>query len=173
MTEFSASPDVYTGHWGSHRVWPPGIVPVRISIGLPRFLPDITNSSAAINDLMPWGLFKIADREEFTRRFRHRLHVKGPDLIQQQFDYLLEAYTPRSLMLCCYENLHKPGEWCHRRTFARWWHDKTGQVIHDLQMVELGAGSEVPFLETPSDEPAIPDCTDAVEAREPPPAPLF
>jgi hypothetical protein len=170
LTEFSASPHVYTGRWGSYREWPPGVVPIRISIGLPRFLPRITKSSAHISDLMPWGLFKITDRAEFTERFRRRLDAKGPELIQQQFDYLHEAYAGRILMLCCYEDLRKPGEWCHRLTFAEWWHDRTGEVILDLQLAELGETDDHVRQSPPGPTSKHEHRAPAPEPEPPPPA---
>jgi hypothetical protein len=169
MSDFIGSPHVYTGRWGDHRSWPPGVTPVRISIGKPRFLP-VAGSYDAINDLMPWGLFKITDRVEFTERFRRRLDAKGVDAIQVEFERLLEAHDQRPLMLLCYEDLLKPGEWCHRRTFSTWWLERTGQAIHDLQVVALGAGQDVTYSETPSDALAgIPDASHEHRAPDPPP----
>ncbi len=27
----------------------------------------------------------------------------------------------KPVVLCCYEDVRKPGEWCHRLVFAEWW----------------------------------------------------
>ena len=38
----------------------------------------------------------------------------------------------REIALCCYEDVNKPGYWCHRRFFAEWWRGKTGEIIDEL-----------------------------------------
>jgi hypothetical protein len=35
--------------------------------------------------------------------------------------------------LLCFEDLTKPGLWCHRRPFANWWLENTGEVVPELE----------------------------------------
>jgi hypothetical protein len=36
-------------------------------------------------------------------------------------------------VLLCFEDVHRDGEGaCHRRTFARWWEEQTGEVVEEL-----------------------------------------
>ena len=37
------------------------------------------------------------------------------------------------LVLLCYEDLTKPGLRCHRRLFANWWCENTGDVVPELE----------------------------------------
>lgn len=39
----------------------------------------------------------------------------------------------KPVVLCCYEDVRKPGEWCHRLVFAEWWFKRTGEKIIELQ----------------------------------------
>ena len=36
------------------------------------------------------------------------------------------------LVLLCFEDLSKPGEWCHRSIFATWWKEVTGDEVREL-----------------------------------------
>ena len=38
-------------------------------------------------------------------------------------------------MLCCYEDVRIPNEWCHRLIFTEWWLSKTGEAIPELKDV--------------------------------------
>ena len=38
----------------------------------------------------------------------------------------------KPVVLCCYEDVRKPGEWCHRLVFAEWWLQRTGEMIEEL-----------------------------------------
>jgi hypothetical protein len=33
----------------------------------------------------------------------------------------------------CFEDLTKPGLWCHRQIFARWWTEETGEAVPELE----------------------------------------
>ena len=39
----------------------------------------------------------------------------------------------KDIVFCCYEDVRKPGEWCHRLVFAEWWYEKTGVRIEELR----------------------------------------
>ena len=55
---YSASPAVYTYRWAGVKSLPPTVVPVRISLGGPRFIPGAARFPA-IDELMPRGLFDL------------------------------------------------------------------------------------------------------------------
>ena len=45
---------------------------------------------------------------------------------------ITEQSGDHRLVLLCFEDLSKPGEWCHRRIFADWWKDITGDHVREL-----------------------------------------
>ena len=108
-------------------------VPVRISIQGPRFW-SAAKEFPKVPELMPYGLFKITDRDEFTPKFEARLEDAGVDTIQAAFDQI-DADYQKPLILLCYEDLSKT--WCHRQVFADWWQRQTGQAV--LEANELSA----------------------------------
>ena len=85
---------------------------------------------------MPWGLMKIPD-EEFVPRYRARLERDGAGAIQARFDKLHELYR-RPLMLLCFEK-DVAVEPCHRRAFADWWLEQTGQLVPEADGLDADA----------------------------------
>ena len=63
----------------------------------------------------------------------YNLDAEMPDLMPilsqlQRFESL-----GKDVVLLCYEDIRKgPDDWCHRRTFADWWQQRTGEVIPEL-----------------------------------------
>jgi hypothetical protein len=87
--------------------------------------------------LAPDGLINIKDREEFETRYCERLDSHGVPAIAAALHaiYVGQPAPRLPLALLCFEDLDK-GEWCHRRTFAAWWLEKTGQDIEDCNTAE-------------------------------------
>lgn len=129
---YSMSPQVHTGRWADARHLPAFYVPVRISIGKPRYWPE-SAAFDAIHELMPYQIFgHVQQRDEFERRYRAHLDEVGVGRIQRRFDDLAARHANRPLVLLCYEDLSRPGAWCHRVMFAAWWLERTGQAIVDV-----------------------------------------
>ena len=42
----------------------------------------------------------------------------------------------KTLVLLCFEDIRKPGNWCHRTLFAEWWKKHTGETIEELEDAE-------------------------------------
>jgi hypothetical protein len=126
---------LFTGRYAAIRDVPAGlIVPVRASVGVPRFI-KAARSFPAIHELMPYGcLFKIDDLEEFTWRYRRRLE-KHAAVIDARLAELHREYPGRPLVLCCFEDLSRT--WCHRRVWADWHAERTGVVIEEFTAARL------------------------------------
>jgi hypothetical protein len=136
VTGFSGSPEVYTYRWALAQALPSFYVPVRISIGSPRYWPGARDLDA-IHELMPYDILgRVHDRAGFERAYRARLDSFGADRIQRRFEKLFAQHGERPLVLLCYEDIVGTYDFCHRRFFAAWWQDQTGAAIHDLQHVD-------------------------------------
>jgi Protein of unknown function, DUF488 len=102
-------------------------VPVRTSVGAPRAFPA---------PLVEWpvtypvGLLEVTDPGEFRRRYRHRLHSKTPRILAE-LQELREGYD-QPIVLLCFEDLSKPGAWCHRALLGEWISQKTGEEVPEL-----------------------------------------
>ncbi len=109
----------------SYRAWRPEFgVPVRTSLGAPRWMTAPLVEWPAV---YPWGLFgKDLDEATFTRKYRARLHRQGPRVLRELAD-LREGYG--DLVLLCFEDLAKPGVWCHRTVLAGWISEQLGEEV--------------------------------------------
>jgi hypothetical protein len=109
-----------------------GLTPVGITQGRPRF-PLRYKPAEFVRVLAPTHAeIKIADDDEFRRAYFKRLEEWGPDRVARLlFNIYHEAGDGSGLVLLCFEDVWA-GESCHRRDFAEWWEQQTGQVVHEL-----------------------------------------
>jgi len=114
-----------------------GLVPLGITVSLPRFRLRY-ELAGSVGMLAPSGLLAIEDRAEFEAAYRARLDRIGIKMMLPVLRGFAEAYDAPGCVLCCYEDLAKPGEWCHRRLFADWWEERTGQAVPELEPLQLG-----------------------------------
>ncbi len=122
---------IYTSRFTNKELCSGKYMVVGIVRGLPKF-PLRYELAGNIIDIAPPGwLFNIYDRDEFTGPYMKHLDRIGVNRIAMQ----LKKYTDSGMdvVLCCYEDVRKPDEWCHRLVFASWWLKRTGQVIPELK----------------------------------------
>lgn len=116
-------------------------VPVRTSLGLPRFISEASKWPYA-EKLAPKGLRTLEDRGEFTRRYYAMLEDYGFDAVAKDLVDIWRCQTPESwqptapadrkpLALLCFEDLDTDA-WCHRRMFAAWWFEHTGETVDEV-----------------------------------------
>jgi hypothetical protein len=116
-------------------------VPVRTSIGMPRgrLSYDLTE---AIRDLMPYGkvaggdLRRCANKAIFTEAYR-RIHLErvGVERLRMQFAEISDRHDGRPLIILCFERraaIARGETFCHRRVFADWWQEQTGEVVEEI-----------------------------------------
>jgi hypothetical protein len=155
VTSFSGSPHVYTYRWADAQSLPSFWVPVRVSIGCPHYWPGARELDA-IHELMPYEILgRVHGPKLFEKRYRERLDGFGPERIQRRFERLFERHGERPLVLCCYEDLRKPGEWCHRSFLRSWWQERTGMVIDELQFAGVRPDDHVEPPPEPDPQPQL------------------
>jgi hypothetical protein len=122
--------DLATGRYQTFR--PELGVPVRTTVGTPRF-PLRYELDEFVRQLAPWGLFgKELSDDEFTVLYRERLEKIGVDVLRAEFEAIAARNDGKRLVLLCFEDV-LAGQPCHRRTFAAWWAERTGQVVPELE----------------------------------------
>lgn len=109
-------------------------VPLAISMGLPKFclsypLKDRIYILAPSRDIL-----QIADPVEYQKKYCEQLERYGVEKIKRIL--LREQERDKENVLLCFEDIRKPGLWCHRRMFAEWFERKTGVVIDELEEPE-------------------------------------
>jgi hypothetical protein len=103
-----------------------GAVPVRITLFHPRFrLPYQLGGS--ILELAPTREeFGINPRREFTAAYVARLDGLGCKAVLGLLKNVSDANDGRDLVLLCFEDVRRRGEWCHRQVLAEWLESRCG-----------------------------------------------
>ena len=106
-------------------------VPVQASLGRPKFPIDY-ELHEQVRELMPRGLFgKGLSDDEFTRLYRERLDRLDLDALRAQFDAISKRHDNARVVLLCFEDV-LAGQLCHRRVWADWFHERTGQRVPEV-----------------------------------------
>ncbi len=124
--------NLYTARYSNKNLAAHPGAKVRITIGYPRFKLAYP-LAGTIHDLAPERSMFGRTEAEFTVLYRARLEALGG---VQYFDQLLRATAQQAgadaLVLLCFEDLRKADLFCHRRVFAAWWEEQTGQPVEEL-----------------------------------------
>lgn len=117
---------IYTSYYSSKKITSE-YAAVRISVGHPRWkLPY--SVAGAIPGLAPDRAWIGMERAEYEPLYRAKLEAAGVDKIRSEIRALS---GDRPAVLLCFES-PLDGTWCHRRIFADWWQEKTGETVPEL-----------------------------------------
>lgn len=110
---------------------PEKFVVVRTSLGSPKF--EMANPPAyVLSPMMPRFEMLKMERPEYELAYRRMLAGVGVAKFWEELNRLVLANPDKVVALCCYEDIRKPNEWCHRRIFAEWFAEQTGYEIPEL-----------------------------------------
>jgi uncharacterized protein (UPF0248 family) len=113
------------------RIKASGLSPVGISVGEPKF-PLGYELAGTCPILAPARWMLSMDRERYEAIYRARLEEAGVERIVAELA-ALKRPGDAGVVLLCYEDLEKPGEWCHRRMLACWLEEQTGIEVPELE----------------------------------------
>jgi hypothetical protein len=132
---------IYTSYWKNPALgFPPhdGAQKVGISRGGPRrkvpykYRMLREEPFAPSKSLLDWwrrpGVRTSEEEEAYEREYLPQLEAAGVERINAQLGKKV-ADASDTVILLCHE---EPSDFCHRRLFARWWEEKTGQEIPEL-----------------------------------------
>jgi hypothetical protein len=123
---------LYTNRYQAFR--PAMGVPVKITLGHPRFrLPYVLEHR--VPELAPARSYFNAPEAEFERRYYEQLAKHGVPLLAEKLQAVADKAGEDRLVLLCFEDLTKfddPVLACHRRMFAMWWEQQTGDPVREL-----------------------------------------
>jgi hypothetical protein len=103
---------------------------VRITLGVPRQLPPGRWRWPYLAELAPRSHYFRAGPEKFAARYVAQLDRLADD-IETKLGWLAERYDG-PLVLCCFERRVSGPNDCHRRRWADWWTERTGQPVPEL-----------------------------------------
>lgn len=138
---------IYTCSFSEYeRQQAPDRLPVRTTVGAPtRRPPTYYDEMASLREVTPLRRFLqpvTLPYGEYEREYHNMLAAYGPDVISQRIAKLCENSGRKHVVLLCFDNLAKPGNWCHRSMFADWWLQITGEEV-----IELGRRYVPPAVE--------------------------
>lgn len=107
--------------------------PIRTTAGHPRF-PLGYELAGHAKLITPTRELLAADLPEDAYEFSYRrlLNGYGIDRIYAELAGLAARNGGARLVLLCFDRLDKPGNWCHRSMFSRWYLEQTGEEIPEL-----------------------------------------
>lgn len=123
-------PKLYTSRFSNKELETGKYTVVGVVRSMPRFPVKYRISGDIIQIAPPGYLWNENDRARFREPYFRHLEKSGYPVIGA----IIQSYLDegKDVVLCCYEDVRKPGEWCHRLVFAEWWYEKTGQKIEEL-----------------------------------------
>jgi hypothetical protein len=130
----SATPRVYTARYANPTLADHPAAKVRITLGAPRL--KLPYRLHKILELAPTWSMLHKPEAEFDGLYTELLYRRGGvDFFLQRFAQVAVEAGVDSLALLCYEDIQKPGVWCHRRILSAWLEEWTGQVVEELPEV--------------------------------------
>lgn len=106
---------------------------VSIAVGNPRY--PVPYKIVNVRSIKPYGIFGKYHGEEYLEKYFERLDSFGVEAILEELKVASEGHE--NVILMCHEKNEKE---CHRRMFAKWWFDHTGEFIPEY-------GKEPVFVE--------------------------
>lgn len=142
---------IYTSRYSNPELKTGKYTVVGVTRGAPKF-PLQYQLAGNIMEIAPPGwLFNEYDRAQFTPKYFSNMDRIGVRRIAN----ILTGYEKlgKPVVLCCYEDVRQPNEWCHRLVFAEWWQKQTGEVIEELPDPSpvKGAKPKKPEVQTPAE----------------------
>lgn len=121
---------LYTSRFSNKELESGKYTVVGVVRSMPRFPVNYRIAGNIMQIAPPGHLWDENNRERFRAPYYSHLEKAGYPLIEEVIRTYLEK--GKDVVLCCYEDVRKPGEWCHRLVFAEWWYEKTGQKVEEL-----------------------------------------
>ncbi|MBA0053456.1 hypothetical protein E0L36_22030 [Streptomyces sp. AJS327] len=107
--------------------------PVRTTVGHPRFPLAYQLGGIARSVTPTRTLLKIEAEDAYEWAYRRLLAERGVDAIREELTAIAGANDLEvPVVLLCFDKLSKPGNWCHRTMFGRWWTEETGEPVPEL-----------------------------------------
>lgn len=121
---------IWTSRYGNAELAKSQLRKIGITLGEPKF--PVRYDYKTLFLLAPprtlWGL----PHEDFAQAYKARLDKIGVARIRRELEKITNG---EDAVLLCFEDVRK--EFCHRRVFAEWWEEKTGEKVEELEQGEL------------------------------------
>lgn len=126
--------NIYTSRYGNKALASHPGAKMGITVGRPRW--GLNYEMTWFPKLGPDRSYLNASKDVYEPRYIAKLEAVGIDWIMDELNRRSEINGGADVILLCFEDLRKEGEWCHRRMLAEWIEDKTGIVVEELPEVD-------------------------------------
>jgi hypothetical protein len=133
----SEQPWIYTARYSNRTIAASRLTAIRITLGAPRFRLPYSIAETDKRFAPSREIFHTHDRDIFETAMREQLDRELGDRALEVLRGYDEAHGGRGLVLLCFEDVRKPGVWCHRQMVAAWFEERFGIVVPELD--EAGA----------------------------------
>ena len=124
---------IFTSRYSNNSIAQMDVIPVGISLYPPRWKTPY-KVQGYIKELAPTRDMFGLPFEEYKPKYLAILESLGVEKITQLIQASVPAHSETNkVVLLCFEDLRKQDKWCHRRLFAEWWREKTGETICEMQ----------------------------------------
>jgi hypothetical protein len=120
---------LYTARFANRALVEHPAAKVGISLGVPKW--PLPYHLHHLPELAPAGWMLHLEEAAFAIAYGRKLDRLGVGRIQTALE---EVATDAGAVLLCWEDLTKPGLWCHRRSLAAWL-EQQGHPIPELEDV--------------------------------------
>jgi len=79
----------------------------------------------------------MKDKEELRKALYGKLDRAGIGEVRRILHEISSRHGDRDVVLLCFEDVRKPGEWCHRQLIADWLNE------HGSEVRELGVPAQL------------------------------
>jgi hypothetical protein len=132
----SEQPWIYTARYSNRTIAASGLTAIRITLGAPRFRLPYSIAETDKRFAPSREIFHTHDRAIFEVAMRGQLDRELGDQALEVLRGYDEAHGTNGLVLLCFEDLRKPGVWCHRQIVAAWIEERFGMVVPELPEAE-------------------------------------
>ena len=138
---------IYTSRYSNPELKTGKYTVVGITRGAPKFRLDYELAGNIIEIAPPGYLFNEYNRERFTPQYFRHMDRTGARRVAEILARYQRLDLSKDVVLCCYEDVRTPDEWCHRLVFAEWWYSRTGEQIEELPDPSVPKGRAVQHKE--------------------------
>lgn len=123
--------EVLTGRYHVSSLASPNVVPVRTSMGKPKFKLGYALEES-MSSVMPDGWMLKLDPKPFVDAYMAKLERVGINAIMDEINAISKRHGGATPVLLCYENIEDGVSYCHRRIASTWIEKKVGIVVPEF-----------------------------------------
>ncbi len=125
---------IYTSRYGNKALASHPGTKMGITVGRPRW--PLKYEMTWFPQFGPDRSYLKADKDVYEPQYIAKLESLGIEWVMDTLNKQSEAYGGADVVLLCFEDLRKEGEWCHRRMLAEWIERKSGIVVEEFPEID-------------------------------------